>query len=77
MGQLETFDREGCALQSASDFMDGQVLPTTLENSNLTIMVDEVNNTEFVTVVSYAAEADIVTPAAYACNVSSTPSSYL
>ena len=56
--------------------MDGEVLPTMLENSNVTIMVDEVNNTEVVTVVSYAAEATIVTPAAYACNVSSPPSSY-
>lgn len=58
------------AVQSESDFMDGEVLPTMLENSNVTIMVDEVNNTEVVTVVSYAAEATIVTPAAYACNVS-------
>lgn len=66
----------GCALQSESDFMDGEVLPTMLENANLTIMLDEVNNTEVVTVVSYASEATIVTPAAYACNVSSTPSSY-
>ena len=51
--------------------MDGEVLPTMLDNSNVTIMVDEVNNTEIVTVVSYAAEATVVTPAAYACNVSS------
>lgn len=52
--------------------MDGEVLPTMLENSNVTIMVDEINNTDIVTVVSYASEATVVTPAAYACNVSST-----
>ena len=51
--------------------MDGEVLPTMLDNSNVTIMVDEVNNTEIVTVVSYASEASVVTPATYACNVSS------
>ena len=51
--------------------MDSEVLPTMLENSNVTIMVDEVNNTEIVTVISYASEATVVTPAAYACNVSS------
>lgn len=61
-----------CALQSESNFIDGEVLPTMLENSNVTIMVDEVNNTEIVTVISYASEATVVTPAAYACNVSST-----
>lgn len=59
-----------CFLQTESDFVDGEVLPTLLMGSNLTILVDEVNSTEIVTVVSYASEAIVVTPAAYACNVS-------
>lgn len=46
------------------------VLPTLLDSANLTIMADEVNSTEVVTVVSYGSEATVVTPAAYACNVS-------
>ena len=57
-------------MQSESAFTDGEVLPTTLRRSNLTIIVDEVNSTEIITVLSYAAEATIVTPAAFACNVS-------
>ena len=59
-------------LQSESAFADGEVLPTSLRGSNLTIVTDEVNNTEYITVVGYASEATIVTPAAYACNVSHT-----
>lgn len=59
-------------LQSESDFRDGEVLPTSLRGSNLTIVTDEVNNTEYITVVGYASEATVVTPAAYACNVSHT-----
>ena len=50
--------------------MDTITLSTLLENANLTIMADEVNSTEVVTVMSYGSEATVVTPAAYACNVS-------
>lgn len=53
--------------------MDDITLPTLLENANLTIMTDEVNSTEVITVVSYGSEATVVTPAAYACNVSLLP----
>ena len=52
------------------DDVDTITLPTLLENANLTIMADEVNSTEVVTVMSYGSEATVVTPAAYACNVS-------
>nr|QOL01189.1 putative extracellular protein TR9_002 [Trebouxia lynnae] len=57
------------AIMSESAFADGEVLPTSLRGSNLTIVTDEVNNTEYITVVGYASEATIVTPAAYACNL--------
>lgn len=50
--------------------MGDMVFPTLLDNANVTIMADEVNSTEVVTVVSYGSEATVVTPAAYACNVS-------
>ena len=50
--------------------MDTVTLPTLLTGANLTIMTDEVNSTEVVTVVSFASEATIVTPPAFACNVS-------
>lgn len=50
--------------------MDMVTLPTLLTGANLTIMTDEVNSTEIVTVMSFASEATIVTPAASACNVS-------
>ena len=46
-------------------------LYTDLSGANLTISTETVNNTETVTVISYGSEATIVTPAAYACNVSS------
>ena len=50
--------------------MDMVTLPTLLPDANVTIMTDEVNSTEVFTVVSFASEATIVTPAAFACNVS-------
>ena len=56
-------------LQGLSSFHDGQVLPTLFPNNNLTVMVDEANNTEAIFIVSYGSEAEIVTPPAYACNV--------
>ena len=46
------------------------VLPTVLRDANITLMGEEVNSTEVITVVSYASEATVVTPAAFACNVS-------
>jgi len=59
----------GEAILTASDFVDGAILPTILPDSNLTTLVDEINGTEVVTVVSYASEATVVTPASYACNL--------
>lgn len=50
--------------------MDMVTLPTLLDGANITIMTDEVNSTEVVTVMSFASEATVVTPAAFACNVS-------
>lgn len=46
------------------------VLPTMLAGTNLTIITDEINGTEYVTVESFGSETTIVTPAAFACNVS-------
>lgn len=53
--------------------MDMITLPTLLTGANLTIMTDEVNSTEVVTVMSFGSEATIVTPASFACNVSLLP----
>ena len=46
------------------------VLPTMLAGTNLTIITDEVNGTEYITVESFGSETIVVTPAAFACNVS-------
>ncbi len=46
------------------------VLPTMLAGTNLTIITDEINGTEYITVESFGSETTIVTPAAFACNVS-------
>jgi len=46
------------------------VLPTMLAGTNLTIITDEINGTEYITVESFSSETTIVTPAAFACNVS-------
>ena len=57
-------------LQTLGSFVDGSVLPTFLEGTNVTIATETVNGTETVMVDSYGADTTIVTPAAYACNVS-------
>lgn len=57
------------AIMSESSFADGQVLDTMLAGTNLTIMTDEINGTEYITVDSFGAEVTIVTPAAFACNL--------
>ena len=57
-------------MQGLSSFYDGQVLPTLFPNNNLSIMIEAANDTEAIFVVSYGSEAEIVTPPAYACNVS-------
>jgi len=49
--------------------MDMITLPTLLTGANVTIMSDEVNSTEVVTVMSFGSEATIVTPASFACNL--------
>lgn len=46
------------------------ILPTMLAGNNLTIVTDEINGTEYITVESFGSETTIVTPAAFACNVS-------
>ena len=53
--------------------MDMITLPTLLTDANVTIMADEVNSTEVVTIMSFGSEATVVTPASYACNVSLLP----
>lgn len=66
-------------LQELSDFEDGESLATLLGPalqpgapgvSNLTVRVDTRNDSETVTLESYASIVTIVTPAQYACNVS-------
>ena len=57
-------------LQNLGSFTDGSVLPTFLEGTNVTIATETVNGTETVMVDSYGAETTIVTPAAFACDVS-------
>lgn len=49
--------------------MDMITLPTLLTDANVTIMADEVNSTEVVTIMSFGSEATVVTPASYACNL--------
>lgn len=59
-------------MQNLNSFTDGAVLPTMLEGTNVTIATETVNRTLTVMVNSYGADTTIVTPAAYACNVSDT-----
>ena len=67
------------ALQELADFEDGEVLNTLLGPEyqpgapgvdNITVRVDVTNNTEVITLDSYATIVTIITPAQYACNVS-------
>ncbi|KAL0044485.1 hypothetical protein WJX82_009190 [Trebouxia sp. C0006] len=57
------------AIMSESSFTDNMVLPTMLAGTNLTIITDEINGTEYITVESFGSETTIVTPAAFACNL--------
>ena len=57
-------------LQDTDDFEDGAVLQTLLDNGNLTVVVETQNGTDSVFITSYGSEAAVVTPPAYACNVS-------
>lgn len=59
-----------CSVQNFSDFRDGEVLSTLTPAANLTIYVDEINGTESVYIESYGTEVMVITPPAYACNVS-------
>ena len=59
-----------CSVQNFSDFQDGEILSTLTPAANLTIYVDEINGTEAVYIESYGTEVMIITPPAYACNVS-------
>ena len=58
-------------LQETNDFHDDQVLPTFLQDKNLTVKVDNRQNPDKLSIVSYGSRAKIVTPPIYACNVSS------
>ena len=58
-------------MQEAGDFYDGQVLPTFLQNNNLTVQVDNRQSSENIAIVSYDSIAAIITRPIYACNVSS------
>ncbi|KAL0035348.1 hypothetical protein WJX77_002103 [Trebouxia sp. C0004] len=57
------------AIMSESSFTDNMALSTMLAGTNLTIITDEINGTEYVTVESFGSETTIVTPAAFACNL--------
>ena len=57
-------------MQNFSDFQDGEVLSTLTPAANLTIYVDEINSTESVYIETYGTEVMVITPPAYACNVS-------
>lgn len=62
-------------LQTLDDFEDGENLPTVLTSTlddNLTAIVEEVNNQTQVLIASFGSVVRIVTPPAYACNVSTS-----
>jgi len=59
-----------CSLQNFSDFRDGEMLSTLTPAANLTIFVDEINSTESIYIETYGTEVMVITPPAYACNVS-------
>lgn len=60
-------------LQTLDEFEDGQNLPTLLTSTlddNLTAIVEDINNQTQVLIASFGTIVRIVTPPAYACNVS-------
>ncbi|KAL3140940.1 hypothetical protein ABBQ32_005469 [Trebouxia sp. C0010 RCD-2024] len=57
------------ALPETNDFHDDQVLPTFLQDKNLTVKVDNRQNPDKLSIVSYGSRAKIVTPPIYACNL--------
>ena len=60
-------------VQTLDDFEDGRNLPTLLTSTlddNLTVIVETVDNQTQVVIGSFGTDVKIVTPPAYACNVS-------
>ena len=60
-------------LQTIDDFEDGQNLPTLLTptlDDNLTVIVATIDNQTQIVISSFGTDVRIVTPPAYACNVS-------
>ncbi|KAL3152997.1 hypothetical protein ABBQ38_012024 [Trebouxia sp. C0009 RCD-2024] len=57
------------ALPETNDFHDDQVLPTFLQDNNLTVKVDNRQNPDKISIASYGSKAKIVTPPIYACNL--------
>ena len=57
-------------MQALQFFQTGQVLPTLNQDNNLTVRVEQVNNTERYTIVSPSSAGTIISGPFYACNVS-------
>jgi hypothetical protein len=57
-------------MQNTSDFHDGESLPTFVKGQNLTVIYQQVNTTEVITIQSPGSAGHIFTPPNYACNVS-------
>ncbi|DBA98455.1 hypothetical protein WJX82_009397 [Trebouxia sp. C0006] len=57
------------ALLNTSDFHDGEGLPTFVKGQNLTVIYQQVNTTEVITIQSPGSAGHIFTPPNYACNL--------
>ena len=57
-------------MQNYSSFHNGQSLPTLLKGQNLTVIYQQVNTTQVITIQSPGSAGHISTPPTYACNVS-------
>ena len=57
-------------MQTTTDFHNGESLPTFLEGQNVTVIFQQVNTTEVITIQSPGSAGHILTPPNYACNVS-------
>ena len=60
-------------LQSRAVFQNGQQLPTLYKNNNVTVRLDEVNNTKSYIIQSPGSAGRIISGPYYACNVSDVP----
>ena len=67
--QKPVYSNNRC-LQSRAVFQNGQQLPTLYKKNNLTVRVNEVNNTNSYIIQSPASAGRIISGPYYACNVS-------